>query len=136
MTVTQYKTSLRQHVTHQFKTATAQRWFFDLPSLNLRLLFSVNIVPCLTKSHHNKNNVRRWDHQLKETGSQLPGQHSDSPTVTGELTETSSVRMYTFKKKKSVRTRAKKLGLKTHVRTYMKILKKHHHFTAYKIQSN
>jgi hypothetical protein len=78
-----------------------------------------------------ESNIRRWDRQLKETGSLLDKQHSRRPSVSDESVEyirNSFIRS----QKKSVRKCARELELpKTTVHI---VLKKRLRFTGYELQ--
>lgn len=68
-----------------------------------------------------ENNIRRWDRQLKETGSLLDAKRSGRPSLGNEFVEAIK-ESYLQNPTKSVRTCAQQLGLKK--TTVHKVLKK------------
>ncbi|PSN33198.1 hypothetical protein C0J52_27321, partial [Blattella germanica] len=71
----------------------------------------VNIVECTTEVPPHRNNINRWDKQLKETGSLLDQKRSGRPSVSDESVD--AIRdTYLRSPKKSVRACARELQLK------------------------
>jgi hypothetical protein len=78
-----------------------------------------------------ENNIRRWDKQLKETGSLLDKKHSGRPSVSDNMVEAIRTNFF-HSPRKSVHKCARELGLpKT---TVHRVLKKLLRFTGYKLQ--
>lgn len=78
-----------------------------------------------------RNNINRWDKQLKETGSLLDQKRSGRPSVSDESVD--AIRdTYLRSPKKSVRACARELQLKK--TTVHKVLKKRLRFTGYRLQ--